>query len=140
MIDLKLVEKKLRSIEDFLREIQNSPKINNFCEFENNVQFKRFIERNIELCIEKMIDVCRHIVSRLNLKEPESYGECFEMLTKEGIIAQDYLNTIQSMIKFRNLLIHAYDKIDDNITYGIYIKHLPDIKQFVDIIRKYANG
>ncbi len=140
MIDLKLVEKKLRSIEDFLREIQNSPKINNFCEFENNVQFKRFIERNIELCIEKMIDVCRHIVSRLNLKEPESYGECFEMLTKEGIIAQDYLNTIQSMIKFRNLLIHAYDKIDDNITYGIYKKHLPDIKQFVDIIRKYANG
>lgn len=84
-----------------------------------------------------MIDVCRHIVSHLNLKEPESYSECFEMLTKEGIISQEYLTTIQSMIKFRNLLIHAYEKIDDNITYGIYKKHLPDIKQFVHVIRKY---
>ncbi|TAL67287.1 MAG: DUF86 domain-containing protein [Bacteroidetes bacterium] len=124
-------------MEDFLREIQNSPEVNKFYEFENNVQFKRFIERNIELCIEKMIDVCRHIVSHLNLKEPESYSECFEMLTKEGIISQEYLTTIQSMIKFRNLLIHAYEKIDDNITYGIYKKHLPDIKQFVHVIRKY---
>ena len=135
MIDKNLIEKKLKAIEDYLREIQKSPMINNFYDFENNIPFKRFIERNIELCIEKMIDVCRHIVSRLNLKEPESYGECFEMLSKEGIIDKDYLNTIQSMIRFRNLLIHAYEKIDDNITYGIYKKHLPDIQKFVEIIR-----
>ena len=48
MIDKNLIEKKLKAIEDYLREIQKSPMINNFYDFENNIPFKRFIERNNE--------------------------------------------------------------------------------------------
>ena len=139
MIDKKLVEKKLKAIEAYLGEIQKSPAVNKFEDFANNVQFKRFVERNVELCIEKMIDVCRHIVSRLNLKEPESYSECFELLAKECVIDRKFLTTLQSIVRYRNLLIHAYEKIDDNITYGIYKKHLNDITTFITIIRKYIN-
>ncbi len=84
MIDKRLIEKKLKAIEAYLCEIQRSPAVYNFEDFANNIQFKRFVERNVELCIEKIIDVCRHIVSRLNLKEPESYSECFDLLAKEG--------------------------------------------------------
>ena len=55
MIDKPLIEKKLRKIEEFLREL-NTVNIESFDEFVGNIVTKRFIERNIELAIESMTD------------------------------------------------------------------------------------
>ncbi len=49
MIDKPLVEKKLRRIEEFLRELK-SVKIGTIEEFKKDIITKRFIERNIERC------------------------------------------------------------------------------------------
>jgi uncharacterized protein YutE (UPF0331/DUF86 family) len=48
MIDGPLVEKKLRKIEDLLRELR-TVSIESFDEFKENVVVKRFVERNVEL-------------------------------------------------------------------------------------------
>jgi len=136
MIDKKLIEKKLRNIENFLREVR-SVDVRRFDEFSNNVVVKRFIERNIELAIEQMIDVCKHFVSGLNLREPETYSDCFDILAEQGIIPKKITGVFKAMVKFRNLLIHAYDGVDDSITYDIYKKHLRDFRKFIDIIREY---
>lgn len=136
MIDKQLVEKKLRRIEDFLREVA-LVKIDTIEEFKENIVAKRFIERNIELAIEQMVDICKHFVSGLDLREPETYAECLETLTKEGIIIEENLDTYKTMIRFRNILIHAYDGVDDSITYGIYKRRLNDFRTFIKEIREY---
>ncbi|MGE0086296.1 MAG: HepT-like ribonuclease domain-containing protein [Desulfococcaceae bacterium] len=41
------------------------------------------------------------------------------------------------MAKYRNLLIHAYDGVDDSITFGIYKKRLGDFRIFVKSVREY---
>ena len=48
MIDKYLVEKKLRRIEKFLREIVSADTPQDFDAFAANIIFKRFVERNIE--------------------------------------------------------------------------------------------
>jgi len=136
MIDKQLVDKKLRTIEQYLREIREV----NFSSFENfrkDIIKKRFVERNIELAIEQMIDVCRHIVSALDLKEPDTYAECFATLAKENIIPEDNVVTFQKMVRYRNMLIHAYNGVDDSITYGIITKNLGDFETFISLIREY---
>ena len=139
MIDKPLIEKKLRRIEDLLREL-NSVEISAIEEFRNDVVIKRFIERNIELAIEQMIDICKHLVSRLDLKEPETYSECLDLIAKEGIVAEQYLDTYKSMVRFRNLLIHAYEGVDDSITYSIYKQRLDDFRTFIKEIRGYLSN
>jgi uncharacterized protein YutE (UPF0331/DUF86 family) len=136
MLDRPLVEKKLRRIEEFLRELK-SVEIGTIEEFKENIITKRFIERNIELAIEQMIDICKHFVSGLDLSEPETYSECFDMLAKEGVILEQSLDTFKSMVRFRNILIHAYEGVDDSITYGIYKRRLDDFKIFIKEIRDY---
>lgn len=137
MIDKYLIEVKLRRIEDFLREIETQESPSDFDSFQKNLVFKRFVERNIELAVEQMIAVCRHLVSGLDLDEPETYAECFEIIGQSGIIATEAVGTFQSMARYRNLLIHAYDGVDDTITYGIYNKRLNDFRLFVSLIRGY---
>ena len=136
MIDRPLIEKKLRKIEEFLKEL-GIAKIESVEEFKGNIVTKRFIERNLELAIEQMIDICKHLVSALDLKEPETFAECFEILGKEGVIPTETVSMFQSMVRFRNLLIHVYDGVDDSITYGIYTRHLGDFKEFIKLIRDY---
>jgi len=136
MIDKTLVEKKLGRIEEFLRELKNV-EMSTVEEFKENVITRRFIERNIELAIEQMIEICKHFVSGLDLSEPETYSECFDMLAKEGVILEQSLDTFKSMVRFRNILIHAYEGVDDSITYGIYKRRLDDFKNFIKEIRDY---
>ncbi len=136
MIDKQLIERKIRKIEEFLRELRDV-KIDSFDEFKKNTIVKRFIERNIELSIEQMVDICKHFISGLDLKEPETYSECFDIIEEGGVIPVEKADIFKSMVRFRNVLIHAYDGVDDSITYGIYKKHLQDFRNFADIIRSY---
>lgn len=136
MIDKLLIERKLRKIEEFLRELKTI-KMGSFEEFRENTIIKRFVERNIELSIEQMVDICKHFISGLDLREPETYSECFEILAKSGVIPEKTVDTFKSMVRFRNVLIHAYDGIDDSITYGIYKERLKDFRIFINSVRGY---
>lgn len=136
MIDRPLVERKLRKIEEFLKELEIA-KIESYEAFKENIIIKRFIERNLELAIEQMIDICKHLVSALDLREPETFAECFEILAKGEVIPTNAVSMFQSMVRFRNFLIHVYDGVDDSITYGIYMRHLGDFTYFIKVIRDY---
>lgn len=137
MIDAKLVDKKLMRMETFLRELETAKGPSHYEAFKTDIVFKRFVERNIELAIEQMIDVCRHLVSGLDLDEPESYAACFETLARADVVPADTVDTFKSMARHGNLLIHGYDGVDDAITFGIFKKRLSDFRLFARSIRGY---
>lgn len=139
MIDKQLVEKKLRKMEEFLRELKETD-VQDMEEFKNNIIVKRFIERNLELAIEQMVDICRHFVTGMGLREPETYADCFGILSDARIIPETDVDTFKAMVRFRNILIHIYDTIDDSITYGIYKKHLQDFRTFISVIREFLRN
>lgn len=136
MIDKPLIERKLRKIEDFLRELK-TVNIESLKDFKENIVVKRFVERNLELSIEQMVDICKHFISGLDLREPETYSECFEIITENGVLSEETLNIFKSMVRFRNILIHTYDGIDDSITYEIYKQRLEDFRTFINSIRAF---
>lgn len=135
--DKRLIERKRRRLEKFLREIESADPPEDFKAFSANTIFKRFVERNIELAIEQMIDICRHMVAAMNLGEPESYAHCFELLTQAGVLPEAMLKTFQSMARYRNFLIHGYDGVDDAVTYGVYQRQLEDFRAFAAQIRRH---
>jgi uncharacterized protein YutE (UPF0331/DUF86 family) len=138
-MNVQMVEGKLRKIEQFLREMENADRPGGFEAFSRNIVFKRFVERNIELSVEQMVDICRHIVSALDLREPKSYAECFEMLGEARIVPEEYVSVFQRMARFRNFLIHGYDGVDDAVTFGVYTRNLNDFRLFIEAIRAYIS-
>lgn len=138
MLDRDMIERKLRRINEFVREIEDA-KVGSSEEFRTNVVVKRFVERNIELALEQMLDICRHIVSGLDLKEPDTYAECYEIIAKAGVLPTELVPTFQAMARYRNMLIHIYDSVDDTVTYEIFANRLGDFRLFVQMIRNYLD-
>ncbi len=134
MIDKVLIRSKLKKIEEFAEELKSRRKVS-FEDFQKNIVLKRFVERNLELAIQQMIDIYKHLVSRLNLREPVSYADCFEILAEEGYLSEENLEKYKNMARFRNLLIHIYEKVTDKIVYEIFQKNLEDFGFFVDEIK-----
>jgi uncharacterized protein YutE (UPF0331/DUF86 family) len=139
MIDKLLIEKKLRKIEEFLQELKTA-KVKNFVEFGKDIVTKRFVERNLELAIEQMVDICKHFISGLDMREPETYAECFQILSEGKVIPKNTVHTFQAMVRFRNILIHGYNGIDDAITYKIYKNRLNDFRTFIHTVRDHIHS
>jgi uncharacterized protein YutE (UPF0331/DUF86 family) len=46
-------------------------------------------------------------------------------------LLKDMLNIYKAMTKFRNKIVHFYDKVDDAEVYNIIINNLQDIENFI---------
>ncbi len=135
MIDRVLVRNKLKKMEQYIKELQSLGEID-YEEVQKNVILKRFIERNLELAIQQMIDVCKHIVAKLDLRTPTSYADCFEVLAEESLISSDNLQKYKNMARFRNLLIHMYENVSDRVVFDIFKENLEDFYKFSEEIKE----
>jgi uncharacterized protein YutE (UPF0331/DUF86 family) len=94
--------------------------------------------RELQVAIEAMIDICNHVVAREGWGLPKSYREGFEILTKQGVLEKEMLDTYLKMVKFRNRIVHIYDDIDSEEVYQIIQNNLGDLERFVvSILKKY---
>ena len=78
--------------------------------FENDVIFRKFVERNIEILGEAM--------NRILKIEPDIN-----------------ITSARKIVDTRNYVIHAYDSLKPDILWAIVIKHIPRLK--ADILRLF---
>ena len=94
------------------------------------------LERSIQLCV----DIANHILSTLDDSPAMSMAESFERLSEKEIISVELAGNLRRAVGFRNLSVHAYDKIDWNLVWKNFESDLNDLVQFVEIIEsKYGS-
>jgi uncharacterized protein YutE (UPF0331/DUF86 family) len=84
----------------------------------------------IELCV----DTTSHIISDKGLRIPTSYSDTFKVLKEEKLIDEALYQIMERMAKFRNIVVHRYDRIDETIVIGILRKNLDDFLTYRDAI------
>jgi uncharacterized protein YutE (UPF0331/DUF86 family) len=63
-----------------------------------------------------------------------SMAESFERLSDNEIISKEMAGNLRRAVGFRNLSVHAYDKIDWNLVWTNFESDLGDLVNFVEII------
>ena len=71
-----------------------------------------------------------YIVSTEKLGIPQTKKEAFEILFKNIYIDENTLQRMKGMIGFRNIAIHDYKQIDEEILKDVIEKHLKDLLEF----------
>lgn len=95
------------------------------------------IERGIQICIECVIDISNVIISNLDIEKPDTYKECILVLGNEDIIPQRFAKQISNMVSFRNILVHDYMKIDEEIIINVLKNNLDDFAKFMNYINQW---
>ncbi len=137
MPDIERIKKNLSAL---LSDLKNLEKHNNITseDIAKDTDLLWILERGIYLSIQNIFDMMAHIASAdFNLKW-EQYSDIPELLFNENLINESERSLLIQMSGFRNRLIHDYLGLDLDILVDIVNNRLPDIRNFLKIIKDYC--
>ena len=136
---MEIYHRKLDLIEDCIKKLAQIKKGNpDIKGYRSSWKDKDSTERNLQKIIEAMIDIGKMLVAWKGLREPGSNREVFLILHENNLFPSEYLPLIDRMIGMRNILVHSYDRINDEVVYGVLRKNLKDIKKITSHLKKTA--
>jgi len=87
--------------------------------------------------IEACAQVCSHIISRVTGQSPESVPSCFERLAAIGVIPREIALRLVQMARFRNILVHRYQMVDDTQVHHLLRTGSGDWEAFIEHVQAY---
>lgn len=102
-------------------------------ELASNLTRQDSIILNLERLCQAAINLAVHLVRVGNLGIPQDSRELFQMLEQKGLIAESLSHHLQSMVGFRNLAVHDYQKLNLDIVRSIIENRLADFQAFSKI-------
>lgn len=119
---------KYESIQKCIKRIEE--------EYEGNIQnlydYRKLdqIVLNLQRACEIAIDIAMYIISNRKLGVPQTKKEAFIKLEENNLISKDISTNMQKMVGFRNIAIHDYKQIDEEILADVIENHLIDLTNF----------
>lgn len=133
-----LIKTKMKEIEESLRIVEEHLP-DDVEDFLSLGIIKDGIYKRLEFCIENLFDICAVLNADHNLGIPSSDEDIVDNLIQNEILPTEMKTKLSSMKGFRNIIVHRYGKVDDNLAFDILSKHLDDFKEFMTIINDYIN-
>ena len=98
------------------------------------------IYKRIEFAIEDIFDICAIINTDLELGVPGEDDDILDNLVNKNIISKQMQEKIHAMKGFRNIVVHRYGKIDDQLAFDLLTAQLNDFADFIDEIEKFLQN
>jgi len=139
MVDKTLILRKLSELEEYFKQIKEFEEIT-VLQYSDDWKIQRIIERTLQMMIETCVDIASHIIADKGYRVPKSYSDAFKVLLDEKIVSSRLFDVLQKMAKFRNIVVHHYDKVDAEIVVGILKKDLRDFTSYKDAIIRFLKS
>ena len=128
MIDRERLLAKLDELDGYLRELRSIAPAE--LEQYQMVEKKRACERLLQVSVEAVIDFCALLVAELRLGLPGAEDDLFEKLLHRGVISTATTTVLMRMKGLRDLLVHEYGRMNDEIVYETVRDRLGDFDGF----------
>ncbi|MCZ6675660.1 MAG: DUF86 domain-containing protein [Candidatus Poribacteria bacterium] len=86
----------------------------------------------LQITIEALVDVSRYVIRSLGLPSAQAYWEVPTVLADAGYFDETSAATYVQMVRFRNLIVHHYYRVEPTEIYDILTEKLPDIQKWRD--------
>jgi uncharacterized protein YutE (UPF0331/DUF86 family) len=91
----------------------------------------------LQTAVEAMIDLAYHLAAKSFAYAPADARDAFTFLGRRGVFG-DRTPTFLEMVRFRNAIVHGYERIDDRRVYEIMATRLGDFDHFIEAIRAFC--
>lgn len=133
MVDKNLILRKISELEKYLEQLKEFSAIT-LDEYKSDWKTQRIIERTLQIMIETCVDIANHIIADNNMRPPTSYADTFKVLSEKSVLNNELSDIMSRMTKFRNIVVHQYEKVDAGIVINILKKNLDDFLKYRESI------
>lgn len=120
---------KLDELDGFLAELREV-RPSSYPEYVEDTSARRASERLLQLAIEAVTDVAALLVKGHRLGLPDDEESLFDRLEDEGYLSDETTEACRGMRGLRNILVHKYGTIDDEIVFEALSERLDDMEAF----------
>ena len=97
----------------------------------------------LQTSIEALVDISRYVIRSLGLPSADSYRQVPTVLVDAGYLDQTSAGIYDEIVRFRNLIVHHYYRVDREKIYNILTENLSDLQNWhttlLEIIEADAN-
>ena len=129
MVDSEIVLEKLRHIRAALDRIREKNPRSQEALF-GNPDTQDIVLRNIQNALQGCMDIASHVVADEGWGPAQKAGDFFVVLGEHKVVPVDLAKRMVRLIKFRNILVHEYTRLDADKTWTIVNKELSHIEAF----------
>lgn len=97
---------------------------------------RRAIERDLQIAVEIVVDVCHRLVALAGLSAPASSREAIELCHTLGALSK--VEPYRRMVGFRNLVVHRYEFVDLAVLADVVNNQLEDFDAFRREVEAYV--
>ena len=131
-----IIKTKIAEINDSLKLVKdNLP--SSLSTFKKMGLMKDGIYKRMEYAIENVFDICSIINSDLKLGVPVDNEDILNNLYEADVIDNITMDKLKSMKGFRNILVHRYGKIEDDMAFKILNDNLDYFNHFLEVIEEF---
>ena len=88
--------------------------------------------------VQVTIDLAMTVCVRLGLGSPTTYAEAFRLLAAHGLLDRDLAERLARAAGFRNLVVHAYGRLDLRRVHRIASSGPDDLRAFLSALAEHA--
>lgn len=132
-----VILQKLQTLDEVLLELGSLGQIT-LKQLDEDWRTRRAIERDLQVLVEIVIDICQRLLSVLGQTPAATGGEAMATCIKLGILTD--FEPYRKMVQFRNFIVHRYERVDPAILVEMVNRRLTDFEQFRAEILTYMRN
>jgi uncharacterized protein YutE (UPF0331/DUF86 family) len=132
-----IIIQKLQTLDEVLMELRSLGNIN-AGQLTAEWRTQRAIERDLQVLVEVVIDVCQRLISLAGQTPATTGGDAVERCIQLGALSDD--EAYRQMVRFRNFIVHRYDRIEVTVLVDVVNHRLPDFERFKEDVLNYVQS
>lgn len=132
-----VVATKLQTLEEVLNELR-SLGIIDAAALKQDWRTQRAVERSLQVLVEVAIDICQRLIALLGQSPATTGTDAIERCVQLGVLTDK--PEYRQMVRFRNFIVHRYDRVDTAVLANVVNNQLPTFEQFRDEILAYVQA
>lgn len=136
MVDSNVILKRVGRIRKCVATLEMIRRTHSESKFMADEMVQAAAERNLQVAIQSVLDICNHAVADMKLEVPDEEKQAFQILASHKLIPKRLAETLTSMTGMRNVLVHEYLEVDHVRLYAIMKDHLGDFEKLIKAVLK----
>ena len=136
MIDPQATQALLQTLSEYTEDLRTYQQLSRD-EVIADRNYQSMIRYALQTAIQCVIDIANHLLIGGDLEQPSDSRSAILGLGRHGILPQDFAQELAGLSGLRNVIVHRYIAVDDELIYQFLQRCVTDFETFSQHIVAY---